>query len=66
LRHPLTLDGLDQDAEGKEDGSRLREDDIEAKHFRLVKRKATKATAEEVAANPRSRSARLRCLERVR
>ncbi|CAH0521306.1 unnamed protein product [Peronospora belbahrii] len=35
------------------------------KRFRLARRKATKATAEEVAINSRSRSARLRCLERI-
>lgn len=37
----------------------------ERKRFRMVKRKAVKATPEEIASNPRSRSARLRCLERV-
>ncbi|GLE05726.1 hypothetical protein PINS_up014774 [Pythium insidiosum] len=35
------------------------------KRFRLVKRKAIKAKDDEVQTNPRSRSARLRCIERT-
>ena len=33
--------------------------------WRLVTRKAVTASDEEIAANPRSRSARLRCIERL-
>lgn len=40
-------------------------DPLSKKRFRLTRRKATKATDEEIAANSRSRSARLRCLERI-
>lgn len=41
------------------------EQPTQTKRFRLAKRKAIKPTAEEMTANPRSRSARLRCLERI-
>ncbi|CAI5715232.1 unnamed protein product [Hyaloperonospora brassicae] len=50
-----------------DDGNR--DDDINMlcnKRFRLTRRKATKATAEEIAINSRSRGARMRCLERIR
>ncbi|KAF1323919.1 S-adenosyl-methyltransferase mraw, partial [Globisporangium splendens] len=38
---------------------------VETKRFHLAKRKAIKPTADEMSRNPRSRSARLRCLERI-
>ncbi|ETM33789.1 S-adenosyl-methyltransferase MraW [Phytophthora nicotianae P10297] len=40
-------------------------DPLKNKRFRLPRRKATKATDEEIAINSRSRSARLRCIERI-
>ncbi|RLN73531.1 hypothetical protein BBJ28_00013606 [Nothophytophthora sp. Chile5] len=51
-------DGEDEDGDDSAEATK--------KRFRLVRRKATKATAEEIATNSRARSARLRCLERVR
>ncbi|CAI5700736.1 unnamed protein product [Peronospora effusa] len=54
-------DSDDEDeVESEEDANPLSK-----KRFRLQRRKATKASAEEVATNSRSRSARLRCLERI-
>lgn len=55
----------DDEEEEWEDDDDEDVDPLESKRFRLPRRKATKATDEEIAINPRSRSARLRCLERI-
>ncbi|KAE9041620.1 hypothetical protein PR003_g4493 [Phytophthora rubi] len=58
----------EEDSDEDEDADEETPEDIDPlsrKRFRLTRRKATKATDEEIAANSRSRSARLRCLERI-
>ncbi|GMF21840.1 unnamed protein product [Phytophthora lilii] len=54
-----------KDEEGGEDEPKKDIDPLNNTRFRLPRRKATKATAEEIATNSRARSARLRCLERI-
>ncbi|KAL3658893.1 hypothetical protein V7S43_016036 [Phytophthora oleae] len=61
-------DEEDEDEEWEEYESDEEEEDIDPlknKRFRLPVRKATKATDEEIETNSRSRSARLRCIERI-
>ncbi|KAG7383878.1 putative methyltransferase-like protein 15 [Phytophthora pseudosyringae] len=53
----------DSDEDDEEDVQDV--DPLKNKRFRLTRRKATKATDEEIAVNSRSRSARLRCIERI-
>lgn len=53
-------DDEDDDQNDEED-----DEPMEKKRFHLAKRKAIKPTSDEMVRNPRSRSARLRCLERV-
>lgn len=55
-------DGDDEDDEDFEDPAKGK---AKTKRFRLAKRKAIKPTNDEMTMNPRSRSARLRCLERI-
>ncbi|KAJ0395690.1 hypothetical protein ATCC90586_007929 [Pythium insidiosum] len=62
--HDLFMDDEDdEDGNGNADEPSLLQR-LGSKRFRLVKRKAIKAKADEVETNPRSRSARLRCIER--
>ncbi|TMW55749.1 hypothetical protein Poli38472_010631 [Pythium oligandrum] len=56
---------FDEDDEGEDTSAQTILQRLGSRRFRLVKRKAIKAKAEEIAENPRSRSARLRCIERV-
>lgn len=56
-------EGQDSDNEREEIVEEM--DPLRYKRFRLVRRKATKASDHEIAHNSRSRSARLRCLERI-
>jgi 16S rRNA C1402 N4-methylase RsmH len=55
----------DDEEEEEEESPEEAVDPLAKKRFRLTRRKATKATDEETALNSRSRSARLRCLERI-
>ncbi|KAG7399273.1 putative methyltransferase-like protein 15 [Phytophthora boehmeriae] len=65
-KHSREQDSDDDDEWGDDDFDEDEPNDLmSTKQFRLIRRKATKATAEEIAANARARSARLRCLERV-
>ncbi|KAG2521034.1 hypothetical protein BBO99_00006921 [Phytophthora kernoviae] len=66
-KHSREQDSDDDDDEwGYDDfDEEASEDPMSKKQFRLIRRKATKATAEEVTVNSRARSARLRCLERI-
>lgn len=54
-----------KDEDDEDDAFDSDDQESERKRFQLVKRKAVQATPEEITSNPRSRSARLRCLERV-
>jgi 16S rRNA C1402 N4-methylase RsmH len=61
-------DDDDDDADGAEhDDDRVQDvlKRLGARRFQLVKRKAVKAKKLEIERNPRARSARLRCLERI-
>lgn len=55
----------DDEDDDDRDSESAEEAEVETKRFRLAKRKAVKPTSDEMAMNPRSRSARLRCLERI-
>ncbi|KAK1929675.1 Ribosomal RNA small subunit methyltransferase H [Phytophthora citrophthora] len=56
-----------EEYESDDDDEEIEEDidPLKNKRFRLPVRKATKATNEEIELNSRSRSARLRCIERI-
>ncbi|DBA00821.1 TPA: hypothetical protein N0F65_004726 [Lagenidium giganteum] len=60
-----TLDAVsrDEDKRDEVDDQSIHELLADSRTYRMVKRKAIKATQEEIEQNPRSRSARLRCLE---
>eukprot|EP00644_Phytophthora_capsici_P012275 jgi/Phyca11/9515/fgenesh1_pm.PHYCAscaffold_38_\ len=55
----------DYESDEKENQEEEDIDPLKNKRFRLPVRKATKATDEEIEQNSRSRSARLRCIERI-